>query len=65
MQASVKANAAAIGVIYRPDTELQRHFQAILPVQCDESIWFDESRAVRALPLVPREGVPETYPFGL
>jgi protein-L-isoaspartate(D-aspartate) O-methyltransferase len=56
----------AIGVIYRPDTELQSHyFQAVLPLQFDEYVWFDESRAVRALPLVPREGVPETYPFGL
>jgi protein-L-isoaspartate(D-aspartate) O-methyltransferase len=56
----------AIGVIYRPDTELQSHyFQAVLPLQFDEYVWFDETRAVRALPQVPREGMPETYPFGL
>ena len=37
----------AIGVIYRPETELASHyFQAVLPVQFDEYIWFDETRAV-------------------
>jgi protein-L-isoaspartate(D-aspartate) O-methyltransferase len=41
----------AIGVIYRPDTELQSHyFQASLPRQFDEYVWFDETRAVDALP---------------
>jgi protein-L-isoaspartate(D-aspartate) O-methyltransferase len=42
----------AIGVVYRPDTELQSHyFQAILPAQFDEYIWFDETEAVHALAL--------------
>ena len=42
----------AIGVVYRPDTELQSHyFQAVLPAQFDEYIWFDETEAVRALSL--------------
>jgi protein-L-isoaspartate(D-aspartate) O-methyltransferase len=41
----------AIGVVYRPDTELQSHyFQAILPAQFDEYIWFDETDAVEPLP---------------
>ena len=40
----------AIGVVYRPDTELASHyFQAILPAQFDEYIWFDETEAVHAL----------------
>jgi protein-L-isoaspartate(D-aspartate) O-methyltransferase len=44
----------AIGVVYRPDTELQSHyFQAILPAQFDEYIWFDETRAVDPLPAPP------------
>ncbi len=57
----------AIGVIYRPETELQSHyFQAVLPWQFDEWIWFDETRAVTALAAAPvEEGEPETYPFGL
>jgi protein-L-isoaspartate(D-aspartate) O-methyltransferase len=56
----------AIGVIYRPETELQSHyFQAVLPVQFDEYVWFDETRAVRALPAPAREGAPDTYPFGV
>jgi protein-L-isoaspartate(D-aspartate) O-methyltransferase len=56
----------AIGVIYRPETELQSHyFQASLPAQFDEYVWFDESRAVTPLAVEPREGMPETYPFGL
>jgi len=56
----------AIGVIYRPDTELASHyFQAILPTQFDEYVWFDETSAVT--PLARREvrGVPDTFPFGL
>jgi protein-L-isoaspartate(D-aspartate) O-methyltransferase len=56
----------AIGVIYRPETELQSHyFQAVLPAQFDEYVWFDETRAVRALPAPAREGMPDTYPFGV
>ena len=56
----------AIGVVYRPETELQSHyFQAVLPVQFDEYVWFDETRAVRALPAPAREGMPDTYPFGV
>lgn len=40
----------AIGVVYRPDTELQSHyFQAVLPAQFDEYIWFDETQAVHPL----------------
>jgi protein-L-isoaspartate(D-aspartate) O-methyltransferase len=56
----------AIGVIYRPESELQSHyFEAVLPVQFDEYVWFDETRAVRALPAPAREGMPDTYPFGV
>jgi protein-L-isoaspartate(D-aspartate) O-methyltransferase len=58
----------AIGVIYRPETELLSHyFQASLPLQFDEYVWIDESRAVEPLPSHGPEGseVPETYPFGL
>ncbi len=40
----------AIGVIYRPETELQSHyFQAALPWQFDAYVWFDETHAVDAL----------------
>ena len=56
----------AIGVIYRPETELQSHyFQACLPQHFDEYIWFDETRAVTPLPSIVAPGVPETYPFGV
>ena len=56
----------AIGVIYRPDTEMLSHyFQAALPAQFDEYIWFDETAAVRPLKTHELAGVPETYPFGL
>ena len=56
-----------IGVIYRPETELVSHYaQAALPEQFDAWLWFDETRAVTPLgPEHRREGVPETYPFGL
>ena len=56
----------AIGVIYRPDTELQSHyFQASLPHQFDEYVWLDETGAVTPLQGRPLGGVPDTYPFGL
>jgi protein-L-isoaspartate(D-aspartate) O-methyltransferase len=56
----------AIGVIYRPETELASHyFQAVLPDQFDEYIWFDETRAVTPLETKELEGLPDTYPFGL
>jgi len=56
----------AIGVIYRPETELASHyFQAVLPAQFDEYIWFDESHAVTPFETKELEGLPDTYPFGL
>ncbi len=40
----------AIGVIYRPDTERFSHyFDASLPNQFDEWIWFDETSAIQPL----------------
>ena len=56
----------AIGVIYRPEVELQSHyFYASLPRQFDEYIWFDESRAVEPLTCKPGQGLPDTFPFGM
>jgi protein-L-isoaspartate(D-aspartate) O-methyltransferase len=56
----------AIGVIYRPETELQSHyFQTVLPQQFDEFIWFDETSPVVPLETKEISGQPDTYPFGL
>ncbi len=56
----------AIGVIYRPETELQSHyFQASLPTQFDEYVWIDATTAVTPLPTHEVAGAPDTYPFGL
>ena len=56
----------AIGVIYRPESELQSHyFEAVLPRQFDEYVWFDETAAVTPLRTEELRGVPDTYPFGL
>jgi erythromycin esterase-like protein len=55
-----------IGVIYRPETELQSHYaRATLPRQFDALLWFDRSHAVPALPTAPAPGAPETWPYGL
>jgi protein-L-isoaspartate(D-aspartate) O-methyltransferase len=55
----------AIGVIYRPETERMSHyFEAALPAQFDEWIWFDESHAVTPLDAHDRApAVAEGHPF--
>jgi protein-L-isoaspartate(D-aspartate) O-methyltransferase len=56
----------AIGVIYRPQTELASHyFQAILSEQFDEYIWFDQTQAITPFDTKTLEEMPDTYPFGL
>ena len=56
----------AIGVIYRPETELQSHyFYASLAKQFDEYIWFDETSAVKPINKHSMKGVADTFPFGL
>ena len=56
----------AIGVIYRPKTELQSHyFEAVLPEQFDAFAWFEETTAVTSLPGPQRHGEAETFPFGV
>jgi protein-L-isoaspartate(D-aspartate) O-methyltransferase len=56
----------AIGVIYRPETERESHyFQANLPRQFDEYVWFDDTRAVTPLDTAEIKGLPDTYPFGV
>jgi erythromycin esterase-like protein len=56
----------AIGVIYRPDTELLSHyFQAVLSEQFDAWVWFESTTAVTPLSGERPAGAVETYPFGL
>ena len=56
----------AIGVIYRPETELLSHyFEASLPQQFDRYLWFDVTSPVTPLTADPGTGMPDTYPFGL
>jgi putative phosphoribosyl transferase len=56
----------AIGVIYRPETELQSHyFPAVLPRQFDEWIWIDETNAVTPLGPSHAPEFPRTHPFRL
>lgn len=56
----------AIGVIYRPDTELQSHyFHANLAQQFDGLVWIAETSALSPLPGIAAEGAPDVYPFGL
>ncbi len=56
----------AIGVIYRPETEMASHyFRANLPRQFDEYIWFDNTSAVTPLDTAEVKGLPDTYPFGV
>lgn len=56
----------AIGVVYRPESELSSHyFEAVLADQFDALVWFEETSAVSPIGLEHPRGAPETYPFGL
>ncbi len=56
----------AIGVVYRPETELYSHyFEAVLAEQFDALVWFADTRAVTPLAVGHARGMPETNPFGL
>ncbi len=56
----------AIGVIYRPDTERQSHyFDASLPGQFDEWIWFDETSAVDPLTTLQAAEHEPAHPFAI
>lgn len=56
----------AIGVVYRPETELLSHyFEAVLSEQFDAWVWFEETSPVTPLGIEHPHGAPETYPFGL
>jgi protein-L-isoaspartate(D-aspartate) O-methyltransferase len=56
----------AIGVVYRPENELQSHyFEAVLPRQFDEYVWIHTTKAITPLATEELAGLPETYPFGL
>ena len=56
----------AIGVIYRPRTERESHyFEAVLPKQFDEYVWFDATTAIAPLATHELHGLPDTYPFGV
>lgn len=56
----------AIGVVYRPESELLSHyFEAILADQFDAYVWFEQTSAVTPLGHEKPHGAPETYPFGL
>ncbi|MEX6504177.1 erythromycin esterase family protein [Pseudomonas zhanjiangensis] len=64
---SVPLLERAIGVIYRPQTELHSHyFEAVLADQFDAFIWLDETGPIK--PLSAPESAShddETYPFGI
>ncbi|HEY6983045.1 protein-L-isoaspartate(D-aspartate) O-methyltransferase [Reyranella sp.] len=55
-----------IGVIYRPETELQSHYANVeLSGQFDAYVWFDRTTAVSPLPASPTSDGPDTWPFGV
>jgi erythromycin esterase-like protein len=63
---SIQRLERAIGVIYRPESELLSHyFEAVLPEQFDAFIWMEQTNAITPLGSKTMESVPDTYPFGL
>lgn len=56
----------AIGVVYRPDTELTSHyFEAVLAEQFDAYVWFEDTHAVTPFGHSELTRAAETYPFGV
>lgn len=56
----------AIGVIYRPQTEVVSHyFHARLSDQFDEFIWFDHSKAVHPISNDDARSLPPEHPFSM
>lgn len=56
----------AIGVIYRPESErLSHYFDASLPSQFDEWIWFDTTSAVQPLPTQQTAEHEPSHPFAM
>jgi protein-L-isoaspartate(D-aspartate) O-methyltransferase len=56
----------AIGVIYHPETErLSHYFDASLPNQFDEWIWFDETSAIRPLTTTQSAAHEPQHPFAV
>jgi protein-L-isoaspartate(D-aspartate) O-methyltransferase len=56
----------AIGVVYRPQTELASHyFHALLSHQFDEFIWFDHTKAVRPISNDDARRFSPEHPFSL
>ena len=56
----------AIGVVYRPETELTSHyFEAVLADQFDAYVWFEQTGAVTPLSGGRPHGAADTYPFGI
>jgi erythromycin esterase-like protein len=56
----------AIGVVYRPESELLSHyFEAVLADQFHAYVWFEDTRPVTPLGDQRPTCVPETWPFGL
>ena len=57
----------AIGVVYRPETELQSHYFQRGPAARSSTSGSTSTRRGRSTPLEAevRPGLPETYPFGL
>jgi protein-L-isoaspartate(D-aspartate) O-methyltransferase len=54
----------AIGVVYRPETELASHyFHASLPYQFDEYIWVGQTQAVRPITAGEAQSLAAEHPF--
>lgn len=57
----------AIGVVYKPETELISHYyRTVLSSQFDEYIWFNKSRAIKPIKTVTANTkLIDIHPFGL
>jgi protein-L-isoaspartate(D-aspartate) O-methyltransferase len=57
----------AIGVVYRPETELMSHyFKTVLPSQFDEYIWFNKTKAIKPISTkMATTKLMDLHPFGL
>jgi erythromycin esterase-like protein len=55
----------AIGVVYRPESEVGNYVPTVLPLRYDAFLYLDQTRALHPLHVPEQPGPPELFPWGV